>query len=332
MSARPDVIFDALWGYQRTAALVAGLELDVFTAIDDGASTAADISMRCAASERGVRVLCDYLTTIGLLAKSDASYALTPDSRAFLSRRSRAFLGTTATFMAGAGLKLQFDDLTGAVRRGGATPDHNLVAGENPLWVEFARAMVPLAIPPALAISSILALPSIGRPRVLDIAAGHGMFGITIARRNPHVEVVAADSPSVLDVARSHAEAHGIGERYHTLPGDVFTVPFGTHFDVALVTNFLHHFDHDTCTAFLRKVHGALATGGRVALLEFVPNPDRVSPPVAASFSLTMLAGTPHGDAYTLAELTQQLGDAGFTDITAHTLPSPETVIVAQKV
>ena len=70
--------------------------------------------------------------------------------------------------------------------------------------------------------------------------------------------------------------------------------------------------------------------GGRLAVLEFVPNPDRVSPPMPAGFSLAMLAGTPGGDAYTLAELTAQLSQAGFGDVAAHGLPTPNTLIVAR--
>jgi ubiquinone/menaquinone biosynthesis C-methylase UbiE len=108
-------------------------------------------------------------------------------------------------------------------------------------------------------------------------------------------------------------------------------VDFGGPYDVALVTNFLHHFDPATCTTFLRKVHAALKPGGRVVVLEFVPNPDRISPPMPAGFSLTMLAGTPSGDAYTLAELQQQLGGAGFGAASAHGLPTPGTILVAQK-
>ena len=68
-----------------------------------------------------------------------------------------------------------------------------------------------------------------------------------------------------------------------------------------------------------------------MAVLEFVPNPDRVSPPFAAMFSLTMLAETPGGDAYTLDELGRFLGDAGFTNVTAHPLPTPETVVIARR-
>jgi len=56
-------------------------------------------------------------------------------------------------------------------------------------------------------------------------------------------------------------------------------------------------------------------------ILEFVPNEDRVSPPVPAQFSLTMLAGTPGGDAYTFAELQRMLRSTGYSSVENHPLP-----------
>src|SRR5262249_49913325 len=155
--------------------------------------------------------------------------------------------------------------------------------------------------------------------------------GITIAQRNPRAEVVALDWKPVLAVAEENARAANVGDRYRTLPGDAFTVDFGSGFDVALVTNFLHHFDPPTCTNFLRKIHASLEPGGRVVILEMVPNADRVSPPVPARFALTMLAGTPAGDAYTFEEFRDQLEAAGFRAVSAHPLPTPETVLLATK-
>src|SRR5438876_6195664 len=73
-----DIVFDTLFAYQRSAALKTALDLDLFTAIDEGAQTAAALSKRCGASERGARILCDYLTTLGCLSKSGETYRLTP--------------------------------------------------------------------------------------------------------------------------------------------------------------------------------------------------------------------------------------------------------------
>jgi ubiquinone/menaquinone biosynthesis C-methylase UbiE len=325
-----DVVFDTLFGYQRSGALKTAIELEIFTVIDTGAKTAAAIAAKCGASERGIRILCDFLTTIGLLTKSDNTYGLSPESAAFLSKQSRAYLGTTMRFLLLPELKLNMESLTDAVRRGGAAPSaDNTVSDENPIWIEFARSMGPMIMPPAHVIADLVA--GTGDLKVLDIAAGHGFFGITIAQRNPRAEIVAVDWASVLAVATEHARAGGVEDRHRTLPGDAFKVEFPGGFDVALVTNFLHHFDPATCTSFLKKVHAALKPGGRVAVLEFVPNPDRVSPPVPARFSLSMLTGTLGGDAYTFAELEQQLKGAGFRNVSAHALPTPQLVLLAEK-
>jgi SAM-dependent methyltransferase len=326
-----DIVFDTLFAFQRSAALKTAIDLELFTIIDGGARTPAAIAKQSNAAERGIRILCDYLTIIGLLAKTGDSYGLSPESAAFLSKRSPAYLGTTAGFLLRPEMKQNFDDLTATVRRGGVAPAGNTVADDNPIWIEFARAMVPMVMPAAHAIAGLVGADSGAPLKVLDIAAGHGMFGITLAQRNPRAEIVAVDWEAVLSVARENAGAAGVQDRYRTLAGDAFKVDFGGPYDVALVTNFLHHFDPATCTNFLRKVHAALKPGGRVVVLEFVPNPDRISPPMPAAFSLTMLAGTPSGDAYTLAELQQQLGGAGFGAASAHGLPTPGTILVAQK-
>jgi O-methyltransferase domain len=104
----------------------------------------------------------------------------------------------------------------------------------------------------------------------------------------------------------------GVGDRYHLLPGSAFETDFGTGHDLVLVPNFLHHFDKPTCTMFMRKVHDALVPGGRAAIVEMVPNADRITPPGPAAFSMIMLATTPSGDAYTFAELEEVSKGAGF--------------------
>ena len=139
-----DLVFDALFAYQRSAALKAAVDLNVFTAVDDGAHSAAAIAKAGGASERGMRILCDYLVVIGLLHKADGTYQLTPESAAFLSKRSRAYLGTMTQFLLLPEIKQNFDNLTETVRRGGVAPAGNTVAVENPIWVAFARARLPV--------------------------------------------------------------------------------------------------------------------------------------------------------------------------------------------
>jgi len=329
----PELFFDMAFSFQRTGALKAAVELDVFTAIGEGADTAPALAKRCRGTERGIRILCDYLTICGLLTKNGDRYQLTADTAAFLSKNSPMYLGGTVAFLSSDAVTRNFDKLADTIRRGSVSDEGNTVAGEEQeLWVNFARAMVGMMMPAAMGIADILQIAAAGPVRILDIAAGHGVFGIVLAQQNQAAEVVAVDWPGVLAVATENAQKMGVGDRHRTRPGDAFQVDYGTGYDIALLTNFLHHFDIPTCTTLMRKVGNALKPGGKAVILEFVPNDDRVTPPMPAGFALTMLAGTPAGDAYTLRELKQIVEGAGFTgSVTTHALPTPETVVVATK-
>jgi hypothetical protein len=327
------IIFDTLNGYQRSAALRAGIELDVFSAIGRGERTARAIGSSCGAAERGVRILCDYLVVIGLLTKSGETYALAPDSAVFLDKRSPAYMGGAVRFLHGDTISAAFAKLTDAVRTGGtAVAADGTVAPDHPVWVDFARGMAPLMAMPAEVLAALIDQAPTKPLKVLDISASHGLYGLAFARRNPAARVVGNDWPSVLKVAEETAQRFGVADRFSTIPGSAFEVEFGRDYDVVLLPNFLHHFDPAGCETLLRKVHAALKPGGRAVVLEFIPEPDRVSPPPSAMFALTMLATTPAGDAYTYAEYELMLRNAGYARSELHPLPpTMQRVVIGYK-
>ncbi len=329
----PVLFFETVSAYQRSAAIKAAIELGLFTAIGEGNRTAHDLAARCQASERGMRILCDYLTAAGFLTKENDGYGLTMDSATFLDKKSPAYMGSAVEFLLSPMLMQAFDNLTEAVRQGGTRlPDEGSVAPEHPVWVQFARAMAPMMAMPAQLMSKLIAAAPHSSLKVLDIAAGHGMYGITVAQNNPGAEVVALDWPHVLEVAKENAQKLGVSERYSTIQGSAFDVDFGSGYDLVLLTNFLHHFDTETCVSLLKKVHDALAEGGRAVTVEFVPNEDRITPPPSAMFSLVMLSSTPKGDAYTFREFDEMFKRAGFSRSEFHQLPpSPQQVIISYK-
>jgi 2-polyprenyl-3-methyl-5-hydroxy-6-metoxy-1,4-benzoquinol methylase len=326
--ASPMRIFGALNGYQQTAALKAAIELDVFTAIAEGASTSKEIAARTKAAERGIRILCDYLTVSGFLVKQDGRYSLTADVATFLNRKSQAYLGGAIEFLLNSRTRGAFDVLTESVRKGGSALEHHSVEPENPMWVAFAHSMMPMMFPMAQGAAALITLPDDRDSKVLDIAASHGIFGISFAQRHSRAHVVGLDWKNVLELTVENAKRFGVGDRYSTIAGDAFEQDFGTDYDLILVPNFLHHFDEATCVKFLSKCAKALRPGGAVAIIEFVPNDDRVSPPASAAFSLTMLAGTPAGDAYTLKEFQQMLTKAGLHPLQAFPLPPAEHQLI----
>jgi SAM-dependent methyltransferase len=329
----PSIVFENLQAFQRTFALKAAIELDIFRAVGQGPGDVASIARHAQASERGVRILCDFLVVAGLLQKEDGRYRHTPSSAAFLDPASPTCLASIARFLSLPEMRAPYEHLADIVRSGRKTvlPGEGSVEPENPIWVEFAQSMGPMMAPMAGPLGTIVLAGRSGPMRVLDIAAGHGLFGIEIAKQNPQAHVTGLDWAPVLRVALENARRAGVHERYDMLPGSAFEVEFGGPYDAVLLTNFLHHFDPGTCVQLLKKVRRSLKPGGCVATLEFVPNEDRVSPPMPAAFSMTMLTTTADGDAYTFRELCDMHRQAGFDAVTAHPVPmSPHTIVMAR--
>jgi hypothetical protein len=329
----PEHIFNTLNAFQQSAALKAGIDLDVFTAIAEGANTTILLAAKTGAAERGVRILCDYLTIHGFLTKEAERYALTQESAVFLNRHSPACLASMADFLGSPWSKKNFEALAEAVRKGGTAG----AVGDNTkpneeLWINFARSMAPLAIPAAEFIAGLTGAAE-GKPcKVLDIAAGHGMYGVTVAKRNPHAQIVALDWAGVLEVAQENAKKFGVADRYATRPGSAFEAEFGSGYDFVLLTNIFHHFDAANCEKLMRRVHAALKTGGKAVTVEFVPNEDRVTPPTSAAFSLLMLAGTDSGDAYTFSQYEKMFANVGFVKTTQYPVPdSPQQLLLSEK-
>ncbi|MGC4049930.1 MAG: methyltransferase dimerization domain-containing protein [Paludibaculum sp.] len=181
----PGLIFENLNAHQRSAALRTAIELDLFRAVGQGPADALTLAARCSASPRGIRILCDFLVIMGLLQKSDGIYSHTSTSALFLDPNSPSSLHSTARFLGLAEMKASYDNLTEVVRTGRTSlPGEGTVEPDNPVWVEFAHSMAPMMGPLAGPLGTVVLEGRTGPLRILDIAAGHGLFGIEIAKKH----------------------------------------------------------------------------------------------------------------------------------------------------
>lgn len=325
----PARIFDTLINsHNRVDALKAAIDLELFTAIAEGSRAVPSLAVRCNASERGIRTLCDFLVVNGFLTKSGSDYDLTPDTRVFLDRRSPAYMGSASQFIAALHNAKRSATILECVRAGHAVLD---ISSEVDEWVTFAEVMAPIVALAAAQTAEILDVENAGDIHVLDVSAGHGEFGLALARKNARASIVGLDFAEVVAVARRRANEAGFADRYATLEGSAFDIDLGGPYDIVLLPNFLHHFEVEKVEEFLKKVGAVVKPGGRIVTVEFVPNDDRVSPPAPAMFSLTMLTYA-NGDAYTFAELDGMLRRAGWQKSRSYSaLPTPQTIIVSER-
>jgi 2-polyprenyl-3-methyl-5-hydroxy-6-metoxy-1,4-benzoquinol methylase len=321
--------FDAMQAYHRTAALTAAVRLDVVTLVGGGAATAEALAEKTAASIRGMRILCDFLTVMGLLSKQDGAYSATEPAKRYLDRSSPAWIGSAIDFFAAPEmLSLVLGDPVSYVRRGGSSGLAYL-APDHPIWVHYAKAVTPIARVTAKRAAAHLANRPSPPTKVLDVAVGHGFYGIELATVFPEAVVTAVDWPSVLELATVNAREAGVSDRYRTVAGSAFEVDWGNDFDLVVLANILHFLSPEECAALLRKVKSSLSSRGLACAVEFVPNEDRVSPPTQAMFAYLMLATSPGGDAHTLSDYDNIARAAGFRGATSRLLrPTPQSLIM----
>src|SRR5215204_3011240 len=149
----PDLFLEAALAYQKTASIKAAIALDLFTAIAQEEGVLDRVAARVGAASRGVRILCDYLTVHGFLEKHDGNYSLSPSTALFLTTTSPAWMGSVIHFLCSPEfMDLFLDDPVAFVRNGGS-PGLANIAPDNPIWVKFAKAMVPFIAPVAGALA-----------------------------------------------------------------------------------------------------------------------------------------------------------------------------------
>src|SRR5262249_37235056 len=147
---------------------------------------------------------------------------------------------------------------------------------------------------------------------VLDLGSGSGVWGIGLAQKGPTIQVTAVDFPEVLAVTRRMAARHGVGERFRYVEGSMQEVDLGSGYQIAIRGQSLHGLGEAGSRRIRKRVFGALAPGGVVAIAEMIPNEERTGPPLPLIFAVNMLVNTEAGGTYTFGEMSGWLREAGF--------------------
>ncbi|MGO9837947.1 MAG: SAM-dependent methyltransferase, partial [Polyangiaceae bacterium] len=220
-----------------------------------------------------------------------------------------------------------------AVKNDGTAMDEHAETPRYRFWETFARSTGAIAFPAATALDGHLGTWIESRPhvRVLDVAAGSGIYGFTLAKR-PNVELTTLDWPNVLVETRQWAKRLGVDEkRVRYLEGNLFEVGFDGPYDLVVMSHVFHHFDHETCAALMRKVAGAIAPSGRLAIHDFLFD-DTLANPMGAIFSATMLVSTRRGQAFPESDYKKWLGESGLKYVATHaSVGMPSSFVIADK-
>jgi ubiquinone/menaquinone biosynthesis C-methylase UbiE len=328
----PERIMQLAWGHTPPLILEAAIRHRVFDVLDAGPKTLKETAAATGASERGLRIIMNALVGLNFLAKTDGErYTLTPESEAFLVSTKPAFHGG---FLKHASEQLipHWLQLNEVVRTGKPAMSVNQEGAGSEFFQQFVADIFPMSYPAAMTLGKHLALGNTGTEvRLLDLAAGSGVWGIALAQGSERVTVTAVDWIGVLPATQAMVGRFGLTSRFKFVDGDLSSADFGQGHNVATLGHILHSEGEVKSKALLRKVFGALAPGGTIAIAEFLVNADRTGPVMPLLFAGNMLVNTDEGDTFSFEEISGWLADAGFTNARLLEVPGPSPLVLATK-
>jgi precorrin-6B methylase 2 len=324
----PQRIMQFAWGYAPPLIIEAAIRNNVFDTLDSGPKTMEEVHAATGASKRGLSAIMDALCGFELLDKDKQSrYSLTPDSAAFLVRGKPAYMGGMIQHTSEQ-LVPKWLALTEIVSTGKPSAAVNQEKAGSEFFEQFVADIFPMSYPAAQVLATALHL---SKDRVLDLAAGSGVWGIALAQASPNVHVTAVDWPNVLPITKKTVERFGLQDRFSFVAGDLLSADFGSGHTVATLGHILHSEGEARSRKLLAKVFNALASGGTIAVAEFLVDPERKAAVTGLIFGVNMLVNTDEGSTWSFEEISSWLKDAGFVEPRTLDSPGPSPLILATK-
>jgi predicted O-methyltransferase YrrM len=329
--ASPALIMQLALAHRSSAMLFAASTSGVFTALAGGPKTAAAIAGDCGASPEPMRLLLEGCVSLGLLTSDGATFSNTPTASAFLVRGGPAYIGD--------GLKYAEDlypvwgGLAALVKSGKPVMPPEEILGQDKAKT---RAFVLAMHERAKGISSVLphGVDIAGKTRLLDVGGGPGTYSIALVKQTPGLSSTVLDRPGVLEVTKEIVADANCADRITLLPGDYLTTPFGSGYDVVLLSGMMHRETPDDVRLLLRKTFDALDPGGLIIVSDvFFDTDAKNSPPFAIHFAINMMLTSDHGSAHAKTEMASWMAGTGFTGVDVRPLPppNPHTLVLATK-
>jgi ubiquinone/menaquinone biosynthesis C-methylase UbiE len=328
----PERLMELSFAYAPPLIISAGVSNKVFDSLEGGAKTSEQVAEQTGTSVRALPILMNALVGLGLLKKDrQGKYALTQESGAFLVSNK---LGTHAGFFGTIAPQLisRWLRLSDIVREDRPAVAVNQEADGTEFFSQLVENIIPLSYPGAQTLGDHLKLARTGNEiRVLDLAAGSGIWGIALAQKSPRVRVTAVDWQGMIPTTKRITQKFGVGDRFNYLEGDILAANFGSGYDIATLGHILHSEGEERSRDLLKKTFRALKAGGTIAIAEWLVNDDRTGPLPSLMFAVQMLVNTEKGDAFSFNEIKSWLQEAGFKKVRKLQAPGPSPLILATK-
>lgn len=318
------------WAVQ---ALRSAVELDVFSKLSTMPKSAAKLAAELSLDVNGMEHLLNALSGLGFLNKKDGKYELSDESRMYLSKSSDLYMGWYVTDQR---VQEAWSMLNQALKTGKPVNSVNQAEKAEEFFPKLAESIFPMNYGTAHIVAAELKIDQLpSGSRVLDVAAGSGVWSLPMAERNKGIKVDALDFPSVLEVTKRFAAKHGVAERFSYISGNWSDCELEPEaYEIVCLGHILHSEGRQRSIALLKEVHRCLKLGGKVVIAEMISDNERVAAAFPLLFALNMFLLTDEGCVFSEGELHDLLLDLGFKSIERLELPywgSDSPLMIATK-
>jgi len=310
-------------------AMLAGMQLDVFTPLKDGPLACPSVAEAIGVNPEKLRPLLYALVQAGLLTVEDGQFANTPEADRYLVRGRPAYLGGTHelyTDMWSAALGVGRSIRADATQ---ARHDWSAMADEDLAAIFRGLHGGALATGRQLVESGNLA----GFRHLLDVGGGSGGLAIAACQACPTLRATVVDLPKIAAITRGFVAEAGLGDRVEVIAGDVLQHSPAGSYDVAVFRNLIQVLSRDQARQVLGNVGAKIEAGGTIYIVGHVLDDSRLAPPNAVGINLVFLSIYDGGQSYTDGEHRAWLAEAGFGQVEVRYGAGPvgSTIIVARK-
>jgi SAM-dependent methyltransferase len=314
--------------YGQSAALMAAVELGVFTAIAKGAGTfdeiAAAVDILPTNAERLVVLLC----AAGLVEKDNGRLRNADDVQRFLVEGEPGYMGPWITFT-----KPQWNEW-GRLAEHLRAKELKRMGSIGDFTVEDARRYhkATYSIGMGAGRRFVRHVDLSQRHRIMDIGGGSGAYCIQAAKQHPHIQGVVLDLPPVVTVTREFLAENGVADRVRAEPCNFVTDPFPTDCDVAIMASNLPMYSREIIASVVRKAYDSLLPGGEFHLIGETTNNERTGPWGPAYWGLGQAISESEGVAHSEADVLGYFKAAGFANVSVEEfIPGSLSRIVGTK-
>ncbi len=322
----PDDLTQTIQGFRVSRIILTAIELDIFSAIGDGAS-AENVAMKLGLDVRAAEMLLNALSAIELLDKRNRVFYNTSLSSSYFVAGGK--YDSRASLMHIVNLWDRWSTLTACVKKGTSVTYREQVLRPTSYTEAFIAAMHKNASFRAPQVARTINIENV--KRVLDVGGGSGAYSIAFARINKELVADVFDLPTVVPLTDNYINNEGLHDRVKTRVGDMRTDDLGTGYDLVFISAICHMNSPEENIRLFEKSFQALIPGGRIVMQDFVLSTDKTSPQSGALFAINMLVGTKSGSSYSEEEYRQWLHKAHFSGIRKISLPGPTALMVAER-